>query len=612
VTPPDLNVAPPDLNVAPPDLTTPAVLGAPTGVAAVANLRLGATVTWTAPASDGGSPILRYEVTASPGGATQTTASATTQLAFGMLSVGSYTFTVKAINAVGTGPASSPSNAVKVGDVPPAPTIGTATAVSANIATVTWTPPASDANHPITSYVVTSNPGGITVTASGAASNNVIVGGLTLDVSYTFTVVAQNDLGDGSASAPSNAIIAGTVPAAPTIGTAVTLSGGRAHVRWTPPSSNVNHPILDYTIYASAGVLTAVIAGAASADGIIGGLADGGSYTFTVKARNDLGYSLDSAPTTSIIATAGIVDTLYVANYGSTNKIEIFEEMSTLSSGSTSTRFVQGANTTISSPAEGSLFVDGVANVVYLTNQSSGSGTPAVTIWNNAQSIGVTGQQNIAPDRTIVGSNTGLTGSFARGIYLDRTHNRLYVSGRDYVVAFANGTTVNQNAAFAAKLTNVSYVEQLFVNEATDELYLANSTNILVYSNASSLSGTVTAAAGRSFTVGSGAHFALCFSGGRLWTATYSGSAAATSIYHMANPGVLTGSEVPGPAQTMSNMTGVFNVSAMHVANDWLIAPNDFSTTLNLWSSASSLSGSPAPTKTLTTTGPTTAVFYVP
>jgi ELWxxDGT repeat protein len=71
---------------------------APTGVNGVAGDRR-ATVSWTAPADDGGGPVVGYTVTASPGGATCTTTGATSCAVTGLANGTSYTFTVVASTA---------------------------------------------------------------------------------------------------------------------------------------------------------------------------------------------------------------------------------------------------------------------------------------------------------------------------------------------------------------------------------------------------------------------------------------------------------------------------------------------------------------------------------
>jgi hypothetical protein len=70
-------------------------------------------------------------------------------------------------------------------------------------ATIEFVPPTNNGGSPITSYTVTSNPGGIV--ASGSSSP-IIVTGLTNGIEYTFTVVATNSAGDSVPSLVSNPI----------------------------------------------------------------------------------------------------------------------------------------------------------------------------------------------------------------------------------------------------------------------------------------------------------------------------------------------------------------------------------------------------------------------
>jgi hypothetical protein len=71
-----------------------------------------ATVTWT-PAYYDGSIVTGYIVTANPGGASVTVPGSYARATVtGLTANTAYTFTVKAVNAIGTGPASAPSNSV--------------------------------------------------------------------------------------------------------------------------------------------------------------------------------------------------------------------------------------------------------------------------------------------------------------------------------------------------------------------------------------------------------------------------------------------------------------------------------------------------------------------
>lgn len=108
---------------------------------------------------------------------------------------------------------------VNVSHVPDQPTDVRATAGNER-ATVSWTAPAANGT-PITSYEVTTNPGG-TVTTVAGDKTSAVVEGLTNGTPYTFTVVAINAVGPSTASAPTSAVTPNNVF---TTGPTATITG---------------------------------------------------------------------------------------------------------------------------------------------------------------------------------------------------------------------------------------------------------------------------------------------------------------------------------------------------------------------------------------------------
>jgi uncharacterized protein (TIGR02145 family) len=250
-----------------------------------------ASVAFTAPSYNGGSPISGYTVTSSPGGFTATGASSPLT-ATGLTNGTSYTFTVIATNAVGNSVASAASAAVTPATVPNAPTSIVATAGNAQ-ASVAFTAPSFNGGSTITGYTVTSSPGGFTATG---ASSPLTVTGLSNGTSYTFTVIATNAVGNSVVSVASTAVTPAIVPNAPT-NIVATAGNAQASVAFTAPAFNGGSTITGYTVTSSPGGFTAT---GSSSPLTVTGLSNGTSYTFTVIATNAVGNSVVSAASAAV------------------------------------------------------------------------------------------------------------------------------------------------------------------------------------------------------------------------------------------------------------------------------------------------------------------------
>jgi hypothetical protein len=120
-----------------------------------------------------------------------------------------YTFTVAAINAVGTSPESAPSAAVTpLAGLPGAPTGLSGTARNESVALL-WSPPSSNGGAVITGYRVTAYLGGVpqTPVLTGSIATAYTAGGLVNGSAYMFTVAALNSSGVGAESLPFGPVV---------------------------------------------------------------------------------------------------------------------------------------------------------------------------------------------------------------------------------------------------------------------------------------------------------------------------------------------------------------------------------------------------------------------
>lgn len=263
-----------------------------------------ATVTFTAPEINGGSPITGYTVSSSPAGGIDSNAGSLqlSHVMTGLVNGVSYTFTVAAANKIGSSSASAASNAVTPFTLPSAPLTPIATPGNVQ-ATVSFSVPISNGGAAISGYTVSSIPAGGVDSNAGSTGLSHLVTGLTNGLAYKFTVAATNTAGTGPLSAASNSVVPRTVPGAPLIGTA-TAGNLQASVVFAAPASNGGSAITGYTVSSSPGGGIDSNAGSTGLNHVVTGLIAGVPYTFSVTASNAAGTGAPSGMSNSVIPTS--------------------------------------------------------------------------------------------------------------------------------------------------------------------------------------------------------------------------------------------------------------------------------------------------------------------
>jgi Fibronectin type III domain len=270
-------------------------------------------LTWTAPASTGGSAIGDYVLEWSLDSATWTRVadgvSVATGFTVGGLSNGTtYSFRVAAVNAAGTGSWSDVVAATPLG-APVAPggvtaAVAPTAAVGSGQVKLSWAGPADDGGRATVDYVVQRSVDGTvwtTVNDGVSTARTYPVGGLTNGTRYRFRIAARNAIGQG----PWSAIVQATPrwkPAAPggvraAVAPAAGVGSRQVKLTWTAPSNN-GAAITDYFIQRSTNGTTwnTVADGVSTARShLVSRLTNGVQYRFRIAARNLVGQGPWSA-----------------------------------------------------------------------------------------------------------------------------------------------------------------------------------------------------------------------------------------------------------------------------------------------------------------------------
>ena len=409
-----------------PTPTATAAPGAPLNVVGVAS-NSAVTVSWN-PAQVN-QPVNSYTVTTITAGPAVAPVSVvpvagsafppTSVLISGLVNGTSYTFTVTATNAAGTSPASAPSAPVTPpGVAVPAPPTG-ATAIPGDTqASVSFivSPPPQGA--PITSYVVTSNPGGIVVSIPPPASGNTataLVGGLTNGVSYTFTVQAVDSAGSSAPSAPSNAV----TPSAAHVPVLTAAISGPSSVSTAPSqvtyTITVSNPITPTSAFPAnvsvthtlSPVRAVIVAGGASRDAATG--------VVTITTSGSHGLNIGQSITIAGVTDASFNGTFTIQDVPSPTTLTYAQAGVTATSGSGTVTGLPLANIVLAQTSQGTCTAGGAGVITITCNQGSlpagTSSTMTVIVQIQSQAIlnSVVASGTDAAGTALANANASLT-----------------------------------------------------------------------------------------------------------------------------------------------------------------------------------------------------------
>ena len=252
------NVADATTDVSAPDAPTDLTV-VPSGVGGRNELLL----TWTRPASDGGSTITGYRIDVSPNGTSgwtvhvaNTRSTATSYTHRGLSPSTTRHYRVAAINDEGTGDFSNVASGTTNTGTPTAPLSLRARADGPTSITLTWNPPSSDNGSRITGYRIrmrtSANSAWITI------SNNTFSTATTYEhtnlqpvTTYRYQVAAINAVGVGPWSPEASTRTHAAPPDAPPTISARSVSTSQINLSWSVPRNTGGAPILGYRIEAS-------------------------------------------------------------------------------------------------------------------------------------------------------------------------------------------------------------------------------------------------------------------------------------------------------------------------------------------------------------------------
>jgi hypothetical protein len=399
-SPPALGFTP---NNCPPPGST-ATPGVPLNVFAVAGPSQ-ATVSWSPAQSNvavnsytvhnsfasNGLPVADVIITPGPGA----TFPATSTVITGLVNTGlvGYAFQVSATNSFAppTSGFSLQSNTVFPPGIPPPNKPGTPSAIAGDTqASVSFPVSTPLQGATITSYLVTSNPGGIVGSTPPPASGNigtVLVGGLTNGVSYTFTVEAIDITGTSGKSSPSNAVI----PSAAQVPVISATISGPSSVTTAPSQVSYTITVSNPSAFPANVSVTHTLSPVPAAISATGASRNAATGVVTITTTGSHGLNIGQSITIAGVTDASFNGTFVIQDVPTPTTLTYAQAGLTATSGSGTVTGLPLANILLAQTSQGTCTAGGAGVITVTCNQGSlpagASSTMTVIVQIQSQAI---------------------------------------------------------------------------------------------------------------------------------------------------------------------------------------------------------------------------------
>ena len=261
-------------------------------------------ITWSPPANDGGSDLTGYQYQVDQGGWTDAgAADARSVVVSGLENIRQYTFSVRAVNGTGPGAAAAVEATPRAAITAPTAPRDLVAEPGDTVVVVTWLPPADDGGSAITGYQIQ---GGLLtswLSVPSAEVHPVTFSSLENGREYTFSMRAVNRIGPGA-----TATVQATPRGAPSAPRNLAVAPGDAEVTlsWEPPAEDGGSDLTGYEYQVDQGGWKDAGTADARSVAVSSGLENGTSYTFSLRAVNDIGpgavATVDATPRDTVTA----------------------------------------------------------------------------------------------------------------------------------------------------------------------------------------------------------------------------------------------------------------------------------------------------------------------